>query len=118
MLKDYEHNAKYYETDQMGCVHHSITSVGWRRPGGPDGSDGLRLPGHGGSWRGSPVLKVNCRYKSMVRFGDTVRIHAWIKEGNGIRMTIGTSARRLLRELRTQAESAHCFPHTGPAPYP
>ena len=23
MLKDYEHNAKYYETDQMGCVHHS-----------------------------------------------------------------------------------------------
>ena len=23
MLKEYEHHAQYYETDQMGCVHHS-----------------------------------------------------------------------------------------------
>ena len=23
MFKDYEHHANYYETDQMGCVHHS-----------------------------------------------------------------------------------------------
>ncbi|ANU45897.1 acyl-CoA thioester hydrolase [Enterocloster clostridioformis] len=23
MYKDYEHHAQYYETDQMGCVHHS-----------------------------------------------------------------------------------------------
>ena len=23
MFKDYEHHAQYYETDQMGCVHHS-----------------------------------------------------------------------------------------------
>ena len=23
MLPDYEHHVHYYETDQMGCVHHS-----------------------------------------------------------------------------------------------
>ena len=88
MLKDYEHNAKYYETDQMGCGYRAMEEAGVC----------------------SPVLEVNCRYKSMVRFGDTVRIHAWIKEYNGIRMTIGYEMRDVSSgELRTQAESAHCF---------
>ena len=30
-IKPYEHKAHYYETDKIGIVHHSITSVGWKR---------------------------------------------------------------------------------------
>ena len=81
MLKDYEHNAKYYETDQMGCVHHS-NYIRWMEEARVDLMDqmgcGYRAMEEAGVC--SPVLEVNCRYKSMVRFGDTVRIHAWIKE--------------------------------------
>ncbi|WP_024737329.1 acyl-CoA thioesterase [Enterocloster asparagiformis] len=111
MLKDYEHNAKYYETDQMGCVHHS-NYIRWMEEARVDLMDqmgcGYRAMEEAGVC--SPVLEVNCRYKSMVRFGDTVRIHAWIKEYNGIRMTIGYEMRDVSSgELRTRAESAHCF---------
>ena len=93
MLKDYEHNAKYYETDQMGIIHHS-NYIRWMEEAGIF----------------SPVLEVNCKYKSMVHFGDTVKIHAWIKEYNGVRMAIGYRITdSATGELRTTGESAHCF---------
>lgn len=50
----------------------------------------------------------------MVRFGDTVRIHAWIKEYNGIRMTIGYEMRDASSgELRTPGGERPLLPHTG-----
>ena len=111
MLKDYEHNAKYYETDQMGCVHHS-NYIRWLEEARMDLMEqmgcGYRAMEEAGVY--SPVLEVSCRYKTMVRFGDTVRIHAWIKEYNGIRMTIGYRMYDTATgELRTEGESAHCF---------
>ena len=30
-IRPYEHHAKYYETDQMGIIHHSNISNGWKR---------------------------------------------------------------------------------------
>ena len=32
-IHPYEHHAKYYETDQMGIIHHSNYISGWRRRG-------------------------------------------------------------------------------------
>ncbi len=118
MLKDYEHNAKYYETDQMGCVHHS-NYIRWMEEARVDLMEqmgcGYRAMEEAGIY--SPVLEVSCRYKTMVRFGDTVRIHAWIKEYNGIRMTIGYRMYdTATNELRTEGESAHCFLGTDGRP--
>ena len=30
-IRPYEHHAKYYETDQMGIIHHSTMSSGWKK---------------------------------------------------------------------------------------
>ena len=58
----------------------------------------------------SPVISIHCEYKSMTRFGETVRIITNLKEYNGIRMTIeytvldcGTG------QVRCVGESRHCF---------
>lgn len=32
-IRPYEHHAKYYETDQMGIIHHSNYTNGWKRRG-------------------------------------------------------------------------------------
>lgn len=111
MLRDYEHNAKYYETDQMGIIHHS-NYIRWMEEARVDLMEqmgcGYKAMEEAGIF--SPVLEVNCKYKSMVHFGDTVKIHAWIKEYNGVRMTIGYRITdNTTGELRTVGESAHCF---------
>ena len=43
MFKDYEHHAQYYETDQMGCVHHSNYPLDGGGKGKLNGTDGLRV---------------------------------------------------------------------------
>lgn len=111
MLKDYEHNAKYYETDQMGCVHHS-NYIRWMEEARVDLMDqmGCGYRAMEEARRVQPRSGSELQVQKHVRFGDTVRIHAWIKEYNGIRMTIGYEMRDASSgELRTRAESAHCF---------
>ena len=38
-IRPYEHHAKYYETDQMGIIHHSNYQMDGRGADGSDGSD-------------------------------------------------------------------------------
>ena len=51
-IRPYEHHAKYYETDQMGIIHHSnyghhssqqLCEMDGRSENGSDGSDGAEL---------------------------------------------------------------------------
>ena len=42
-LRPYEHHAKYYETDQMGIIHHSNYVKWMEEENGSDGSDGAEL---------------------------------------------------------------------------
>lgn len=111
MSHDYIHHAQYYETDQMGCVHHS-NYIRWMEEAR---IHMLELVGCGYKSMEAegvmiPVLGVSCQYKSMVHFDDQVRICVWLKEYNGIRMTIGYEMRDAATgELRTLGESSHCF---------
>ena len=69
LYKEYEHRVQYYETDQMGCVHHS-NYIRWFEECRTDylqylgmGYDTMEAAGVV-----SPVLTVQAEYKSMTRF--------------------------------------------------
>ena len=89
MLKIYEHKTQYYETDQMGIVHHS-NYIRWFEEARVDLMDQAGLGYKKMEEAGiiSPVLSVEAEYKSMVHFGDVVAIEASLEEYNGIRMTV------------------------------
>lgn len=85
----YDHKVQYYETDGMGIVHHS-NYIRWFEEARVDlleqlgfGYDRIEEAGYSG-----PVLEVSCQYKTMSKFGETVRIEASITQYNGVRMTL------------------------------
>lgn len=111
MFKEYEHHAQYYETDQMGCIHHS-NYIRWMEEARVDLMEqagcGYKAMEESGVM--SPVLEVSCQYRSMVRFDDRVKIRVWLKEYNGIRMTLAYEIRdSFTGQLKTTGESKHCF---------
>jgi len=110
-IKPYEHHAKYYETDQMGIIHHS-NYIRWMEEARMDLMEQIGL-----SYKGmeemeiiSPVLSVSCEYKSMVHFDETVIIETKIAKYDGIRMKVNyRMTDKKTGELRTLAVSQHCF---------
>ena len=110
-VKPYEHNVKYYETDQMGIIHHS-NYIKWMEEARMDLMEQIGL-----SYKQmeemeiiSPVLSVSCEYHSMVHFDDTVVIETKITKYNGIKMDVEYQMTdKETGELRTTAKSSHCF---------
>ena len=102
-IHPYEHHAKYYETDQMGIIHHS-NYIKWMEEARMDLMDQIGL-----SYKEmeameiiSPVLSVSCEYHSMVHFDDVVVIEPRMEVE--YRMTDKATG-----ELRTTGTSSHCF---------
>ena len=110
-LRPYEHQAKYYETDQMGIIHHS-NYVKWMEEARMDLMDQMGL-----SYKQmeemeiiSPVLSIAVEYHSMVHFDDTVVIQTKLVKYNGIKMEVEyVMTDKETGELRTTARSSHCF---------
>ena len=91
----YQHKVQYYETDQMGIVHHS---------------NYIRWFEEARTWLMDPVLSVSADYLRMVYFGDTVSIDCYIKEYNGIKLTIAyevTAGKTGM--VHCKGVSKHCF---------
>ncbi len=101
----------YYETDQMGIIHHS-NYIRWLE------ESRVALLDHlGFSYKKIeelgliiPVLAVTCQYKDMIRYGETVRILPKIEKYTGTRLDFsyeiyGVDDNR----LRTTGSSKHCF---------
>ena len=110
-LRPYEHHVKYYETDQMGIVHHS-NYIRWMEEARMDymSQIGLDYKQMEEMEIISPVLEVHCQYKSMVHFSDTVVIETKITHYNGIKMSVAyRMTDKETGELRTVASSEHCF---------
>ena len=107
----YEHKAQYYETDQMGIVHHS-NYIRWFESARMDLMKQL-----GASYKEmeeagiiSPVLGVTCEYKSMVHFEDEVLIEAKVSSYNGVKLSLGYRVTdKASGQLRTLGSSSHCF---------
>lgn len=107
----YTHRVQYYETDQMGIVHHS-NYIRWFEEARVDW-----MRRHGIGYREmeecgiiTPVLKVMAEYRSMVHFEDLVEIGVFIKKYNGVVLELGYEVRdKETKQLRTVGESRHCF---------
>ncbi len=107
----YEHQAQYYETDQMGIIHHSnyirwmeSARIWWMQ------QLGVNYKGMEEDGVVSPVLEISCRYKSMVHFGDTVLITPKIENYNGVKLELSYEITdKVNGELRTIGSSKHCF---------
>lgn len=110
-IRPYEHHAKYYETDQMGIIHHS-NYIKWMEEARMDFMEQIGL-----SYKQmeemeiiSPVLSVEVEYRSMVHFDDTVVIETRLIKYNGIKMEVEYQMYdKETGELRTTARSSHCF---------
>lgn len=107
----YEHKTQYYETDQMGIIHHA-NYLHWFEEARIDMMDQMGMGYAIMEKQGiiCPVLAVHCEYKSMTRFGETVQIFTNLKEYNGIRMSIEyTVIDKESAQVRCVGESRHCF---------
>lgn len=110
-MKPYRRKAQYYETDQMGVIHHS-NYIRWFEEARVDLMEQMGFPFSRMEQEGltSPLVSVFCEYKSMVRFEDSVNIFTTISEFNGVRMTVSYQVRDVVTdELRTLGETRHCF---------
>lgn len=110
-MKDYIHVAQYYETDQMGVVHHS-NYIRWMEEARVYLLDEIGFSYKSLEEAGmiSPVLNVTCEYKKMVKFGDAVAIKAYLIETNGIKFKIGYEMRIVeTGEICNVGTSSHCF---------
>lgn len=110
-IKDYERSAYYYETDQMAIIHHS-NYIRWFEESRIDYMAQMGFSYERMEKEGIiiPVIEVQCKYISMVRFGDTVVIHPWISKYTGTRLDVSYEVRdKKTGELRTTGYSKHCF---------
>lgn len=108
---EYQHKTQYYETDQMGIIHHS-NYIRWFEEARIDfmsqcGFSYAQMEQDGII---SPVLSVSCEYKTMTHFGDTVNIETSIEKYNGIKLELSYTVKDSESgEVRCTGRSSHCF---------
>lgn len=110
-IKPYEHHVHYYETDKMGVVHHS-NFIRWMEEARvylmSEIGFSYKQPWEWGYYK--PVIGVECDYKVMVNFDDTVLIDVSEEFYNGHKMTIKyTMTNKATGKLFAVGKSRHCF---------
>ena len=113
----YRHKVNYYETDKMGITHHSnyirymeearvayLAEVGWDY----DRIESLGII--------SPVLSVECQYKKMTTFPETITIDVGVAEFGGVRLKMKYTMKNESDEIVCTATSEHCFLDKSGAP--
>lgn len=108
-MESYQHKVQYYETDQMGIVHHSnyikwmeeariefLEKIGW---------DYKSLEDMGII---SPVIAIGCKYRRSTTFSDLIEIVVQVEEFKGIRLKLRYEMKRD-DTLICEGNSEHCF---------
>lgn len=106
-----ERNINYYETDRMGIVHHS-NYIRFMEESRIEFMKKMNLPYDMLENNGIliPVLGVSCDYKTHVSFGDTIVIHCYIKNYNGVRLNMQYEMyNKKTGALVLTGETKHCF---------
>ena len=111
----FERKANYYETDQMGIVHHS-NYIRWFEEARMAYMESLGLPykamEENAVW--VPVLKVDCTYKFPIRFDETVVLELQIQNYNGVHFEVAYTGRsKETGKVACTGVTQHCF--TTPA---
>lgn len=107
----FERKINYYETDKMGIVHHS-NYIRFFEEARCALLEEAKLPYEIMEEKGimSPVLGISCQYKQHVTFGDTIQVHAYIKEFTGVKFTVAYEIHnKNTNSLCVIGESNHCF---------
>lgn len=105
----YLRTVNYYETDKMGVTHHSnyIRFMEEARVAfmGAIGYSYAKCEADGIV---SPVMGIDCKYKSPCTFADTVEVSLNVLEISALKMKFGYTMRVEGKVVFT-AESLHCF---------
>lgn len=110
-VKPYVRKANFYETDAMGIIHHS-NYIRWFEEARVDFMEQIGFGYDRTIDEGIDiaVVEVGCRYKTMVRFGETVQVRVSIRELNPVKMVVEYEVTDLAAGgLRTTGSSTHCF---------
>lgn len=110
-MHTYERKAHYYETDQMGIVHHS-NYIRWFEEARIDMMDHLGIPYKAFEENGIliPVLSASCAYKHPIRFGETIVLELVIRNYNGVRFEMAYTGRSKESGLLScTGTTQHCF---------
>lgn len=110
-ISPYKHTVQYYETDQMGVVHHS-NYIRWFEEARIDVFEKIGLSYKNLEEMGiiSPVVGVSAKYKTMAKFYDTVVINLKFVKYTGIRLYIEYEIKdSVTGDVRCTGQSEHCF---------
>lgn len=109
-MNPYIHRVHYYETDKMGITHHS-NYIRWMEEARIDfleqiGWSYAKLEQLGVV---SPVVGVECRYKSATTFSDDIAIEVAVAEFRGVKIMFSYEMRNQDDAVVCVASSTHCF---------
>ena len=110
-MEVYRHKTQYYETDQMGIIHHS-NYIRWFEEARTDFLEKLGMGYDRMEAEGiiSPVLSVSCEYRTMTHFWETVAVAVALTKYNGVRLELEyTVTNTDSGEVRAVGTSEHCF---------
>ncbi len=111
-MKPYTRKAKYYETDQMGIIHHS-NYIRWMEEARIDLLDQIGFPYRRFEEMGyiSPVLHAECEYKKSIKFDDEVKIIVSLQELGRVKFTLRYDIYNLSEDgvLSAYGTTTHCF---------
>ena len=88
-MNPYMLKARYYETDQMGIIHHS-NYIRWMEEARIDMLEQMGYPYRKVEEKGyiSPVPPAECEYKKRVKFDDEVKITVSLQEVGKLKFTL------------------------------
>ncbi|MCI8940053.1 MAG: acyl-CoA thioesterase [Dorea sp.] len=110
-MKLYRHKVQYYETDQMGIVHHS-NYIRWFEEARINLMDQMGISYQKMEEMGiiSPVLSVEADFLRMVRFGGNVLIRAIVTEYNSIKLAVSYQViDKSTNMVHCKGVTRHCF---------
>ena len=111
-MKPYMLKARYYETDQMGIIHHS-NYIRWMEEARIDMLNQLGYPYRRFEELGyiSPVLHAECEYKKSVKFDDEVKIVVSLQDFGKVKFTLRYDIYNMSEGgcLSACGSTRHCF---------
>lgn len=110
-MKKYIHRVNYYETDKMGVTHHS-NYIRWMEEARIDFLDQIGFGYKKLEEEGiiSPVIGVECDYKTPTTFDDEVEISVEVLEYKGVKLIIGYKMKNIKTgDIVLIGKTKHCF---------
>ena len=109
-MYSYQRTVFYYETDQMGVVHHS-NYIRWLEEARSDFLRVIGLPYAVMEAAGvlSPVLAVEARYLHAVRFGQVVTVRPAMRDYTGVRFSFCYEIHNEEGLLVFEGQTKHAF---------